>query len=120
MPSGDDIMSYITDNFVKEVFFTQLAVIKEDELFSDTAIINSLKLFLKEAFVLHLEYEVERSNNPKMDYNYVLNKVKELDCLTKNLVIPNSTQRNAASQINASELAISTLRRRRTTYRSRR
>lgn len=111
MPSEDEIMSYITDNFVKSIFFTQMAVIKEDDLFGNISTINSLKLFLKRAFILHLELEVARLEDPEMENNHVLKKVKELDYLTKNLVIPNLTQRNAANQINASEFG-STSRRR--------
>lgn len=62
MPSEDEIRSYITDNFIKEIFFTQLAVVKEDELFSNMSIIDSLKLFVVKAFTIHLEFEVIHSN----------------------------------------------------------
>ena len=120
MPSEDEIISYITDNFIKQIFFTQLAVVKEDELFNNMSSIDSLKLFVVKAFTIHLEFEVMHSNNPRMDYPYVLKQVMELDYLTKNLNIPNLTQWDAANQINASELVSTQRRRVRLTRRSRR
>ena len=55
MPSEDQISSYVTDEFFKDIFFTQLAVIKEDELLSIPTIINPLKIFLTKVFKLYLE-----------------------------------------------------------------
>ena len=45
IPSKEEISLYITDNFFKNIFFTQLAVIKEDELFEDLTIISPLSCF---------------------------------------------------------------------------
>ena len=92
-----------------------MAVIKEDELFEDLTIIDPLKLFLRKAFILHLTYEVSRLTNPNMDNHHTLQQVKELDGLTDNLIIPNSSQKNASNQINISEMT-----QRRRTHRSRR
>ena len=116
MPNDDEIMSYITDSFFRDIFFTQLAIIKEEELFSSINIIKPLKLFLKQAFMLHLELEVARLKNPRMDNHYTLQQVKELDYLTENLAIPNITQRNAANQINVTE-TVSLRRRSRRSHR---
>ncbi|PKY45334.1 hypothetical protein RhiirA4_516426 [Rhizophagus irregularis] len=82
VPSEDEISLYITNDFFKDIFFTQLAIIKQEELFETPTIINPLKKFLKEAFLLHLKYEITRSNNPNMDNYYTLQQVKELDHLT--------------------------------------
>ncbi|RGB42202.1 hypothetical protein C1646_662412 [Rhizophagus diaphanus] len=72
VPSEDEISLYITNDFFKDIFFTQLAIIKQEELFETPTIINPLKKFLKEAFLLHLKYELTRSNNPNMDNYYTL------------------------------------------------
>jgi len=117
IPSKDQLTLYVTDAFCKDIFFTQLAVIKEDELFSNPTIINPLKIFLMKAFRLHLELEVSRLNNSRIDNHHTLQQVKELDYLTSNLVIPNITQKNASNQIEFPAL-ISPSRRR--TRRSRR
>ena len=92
-----------------------MAIIKEDELFEDSTIIGPLMLFLRKAFMLHLTYEVSRLTNPNMDNHHTLQQVKELDGLTGNLIIPNSSQKNASNQINISEMT-----QRRRTRRSRR
>lgn len=109
--------SYITNSFLKDIFFTQLAIVREEELFDDMTIINSLKLFLRKAFILHLQLEIARLENPRMDNHHTLQEVKELDYLTSDLIIPNSTQKNATNQVNISEFSSS---RRRTTRRSHR
>ncbi|CAG8616694.1 1053_t:CDS:2 [Funneliformis caledonium] len=70
--SEDVISLYITDDFFKDIFFTQLAVIKEDELFDDSTVIDLLKIFLKQAFILHLTHEVSRLTSPNMDNHYTL------------------------------------------------
>ena len=111
MPSEDQLTLYITNEFIKDVFFTQLAVIKEEELFSNPTIINPIKMFLIKAFLLHLEFEVSRLTNSRVDNHYTLQQVKELDYLTNNLVIPNITQKNASNQ---TKLSMMTLQRRRT------
>src|ERR1700733_6395293 len=95
IPSEDIISLYITNDFLKDIFFTQLAVIKQDELFENPTIMNFLKEFVKEAFLLHLKYEMSRSTNPNMDNHHTLQQVKELDYLTKGLIIPNLTQKDA-------------------------
>ncbi|EXX66958.1 uncharacterized protein OCT59_003698 [Rhizophagus irregularis] len=102
----DEITSYISDAFFRDIFFTQFAIIRDDELFDDQTIFNSLKMFLKEAFTLHLKLEISRLNNPKIDNHYTLQQIKELDYLTSSLIIPNLTQKNAANQINFMELYI--------------
>lgn len=104
IPSESQIASYITDTFFKDIFFTQLAVIKDDELFSNPSIIDPLKTFLKKAFILHMALEVSRLNNPKIDNHYILQQIKELDYLTSNLIIPNVSQKNAANKVNLSTL----------------
>ena len=93
IPSEDVILSYITNNFFKDIFFIQLAVIKEDELFDNSTIINPLKIFLKQAFILHLTHKVSCLTNLNMDNHYTLQQVKELDHLTNNLIILNSIQK---------------------------
>jgi len=70
-----------------------LAVIKEDELFDNSTIINPLKIFLKQAFILHLTHKVSCLTNLNMDNHYTLQQVKELDHLTNNLIILNSIQK---------------------------
>ena len=107
---------YVTDEFFKDIFFTQLAVIKEDELLSISTIINPLKIFLTKAFKLHLELQVSRLTNPRIDNHHTLQQIKELDYLTSNLIIPNVTQKNAANKIELSAL----ISPRRRTRRSRR
>ncbi len=116
MPSEDQISLYVTDEFFKDIFFTQLAVIKEDELLSIPTIIDPLKIFLTKAFMLHLELEVSRLTNPRIDNHHTLQQIKELDYLTSNLIILNVTQKNAANKIELSTLSSQ----RRRTRRSRR
>ncbi|CAB4382427.1 unnamed protein product [Rhizophagus irregularis] len=96
------ISLYITNDFFKDILFTQLAIIKQEELFETLTIINPLKKFLKEAFLLHLKYEITHSNNPNMDNYYTLQQVKELDHLTNGLIIPSLTHKNTSNQINMS------------------
>ncbi|GBC37065.2 hypothetical protein RhiirA1_454606 [Rhizophagus irregularis] len=92
VPSDDEISLYITNDFFKNIFFTQLAIIKQEELFEILMIINPFKKkFLKEAFLLHLKYEISYSNNPNIDNYYTLQQVKELDYLINGLIIPNLT-----------------------------
>ncbi|CAB5390865.1 unnamed protein product [Rhizophagus irregularis] len=104
VPNEDEIAPYITDAFVKDVFFSQLAVINEEELFDDSTIMNPLKIFLKKAFRLHLTLEVSRLNNPRIDNHHTLQQIKELDYLTNDLIIPNVTQKNAANQVDLSTI----------------
>ena len=66
-----EISLYIIDNFFKDIFFTQLAIIKEDELFEDLTIIGPLKLFLRKAFILHLTYKVFCLANPNLDNHHM-------------------------------------------------
>ena len=56
--------------------------------------------------MLHLELQVIRLDNSKIDNYQTLQQIKELDYLTKNLDIPNVTQKNASNQIESSELVI--------------
>ncbi|RGB35673.1 hypothetical protein C1646_759076 [Rhizophagus diaphanus] len=95
VPNEDEIAPYITDAFVKDVFFSQLAVINEEELFDDSTIMNPLKIFLKKAFRLHLTLEVSRLNNPGIDNHHTLQQIKELDYLTNDLIIPNDVKKPA-------------------------
>ncbi|CAG8726735.1 1588_t:CDS:2 [Funneliformis caledonium] len=88
-------------------------VIKEDELFNNITIINTLKILLKKAFMLHLTLEVSHLTNYNMDNHHTLQQVKELDHLTSDLTIPNLTQKNATNQINISASALSRRRIRR-------
>ena len=66
--------------------------------------------------MLHLELEVSRLTNPRIDNHHTLQQIKELDYLTSNLIIPNVTQKNAANKIELSTLSSQ----RRRTRRSRR
>ena len=109
----DLITSYITESFFKDIFFTQLAVIDEDELFNNSTIINPLKLFLKKAFILHLNLEISRLDNQRIDNHHTLEQIKELDCLTSGLIIPNFTQKNAANQVDKSTILAQNSRARR-------
>ncbi|POG59671.1 hypothetical protein GLOIN_2v1818277 [Rhizophagus irregularis DAOM 181602=DAOM 197198] len=104
VPNEDEIAPYITDAFVKDVFFSQLAVINEEELFDDSTIMNPLKIYLKKAFRLHLTLEVSHLNNPRIDNHHTLQQIKELDYLTNDLIIPNVTQKNAANQVDLSTI----------------
>ncbi|CAG8746931.1 16536_t:CDS:1, partial [Funneliformis caledonium] len=90
----------------KDIFFTQLAIIEEDELFNNITIINTLKTLLKKAFMLHLTLKVSHLINHNVNNYYTLQQVKELDHLTSNLTITNLTQKNAANQINISASAL--------------
>ena len=63
--------------------------------------------------MLHLELQVIRLDNSKIDNYQTLQQIKELDYLTKNLDIPNVTQKNASNQIESSELVIQRRRARR-------
>ncbi|CAG8630039.1 17066_t:CDS:2, partial [Funneliformis caledonium] len=91
IPSEDDITSFVNDAFLKDIFFTQLAIIKEDELFNNVTIINTLKTLLKKAFMLHLTLEVSHLTNHNVNNHHILQQVKELDHLTSDLTIPNLT-----------------------------
>ncbi|CAG8515569.1 16991_t:CDS:2 [Funneliformis caledonium] len=79
IPSEDDTASFVNNTFLKNIFFTQLAVIEEDELFNNITIINTLKILLKKAFILHLILEVLRLTNYNVDNYHTLQQVKELD-----------------------------------------
>ncbi|PKK72535.1 hypothetical protein RhiirC2_848343 [Rhizophagus irregularis] len=95
VPSEDKISLYITNDFFKNIFFTQLAIIKQEELFEILMIINPFKKkFLKEAFLLHLKYEISYSNNPNIDNYYTLQQVKELDYLINDNLTENSGLNN--------------------------
>ncbi|CAG8745761.1 5970_t:CDS:2, partial [Funneliformis caledonium] len=95
---------YMKINSISNIFFTQLAVIKEDELFDDSTVIALLKIFLKQAFILHLTHKVSRLTSLNMDNHHTLQQVKELDHLTNDLIISNLTQNNASNQIDMSTM----------------
>ena len=100
--SESDLDSFITVALIKNIFFTQLAVINEDAMFLNDTLVNTIKIFVKKAFLLHFRLEVTHLSDSMIDNTQTLKDVKALDHITNNLIIPNQTHKNAANQIDLS------------------
>ena len=94
--------SFITVALIKDIFFTQLAVINEDAMFLNDTLVNTIKIFVKKAFLLHLCLEVTRLSDSMIDNTQTLKDVKALDHIINNLIISNQIHKNAANQIDLS------------------
>ena len=105
LPAESDLDLFVTVALIKDIFFTQLAVINEDAMFLNDTLVNTIKNFIKKALLLHLHLEITRLSDSTIDNSQTLKDVKALDYITNNLIIPNQTHKNAANQMDLSTLS---------------